>query len=200
MKAGKLRSVAERRHQPQPPSIPILASPQRGVENSPPGEQTEEETLKILDVSDCRWFIKLVVLIFGFSLSLIGSILYRFPTAPMDRESIFGLQGTDILVDPFMLKALVRQYAIFFGLRGFIVVIFASVCLVIRMKALSPSPSNLFWRNLGLSWTTWLRELIWSLLLVSLILGVVVFHWEYVLMGGGGRLHQDQWRSSILRS
>lgn len=177
MKVVKLRTVAERRHQLQPLNPPILTTPLRDVENGPAGEQTEKQTIEILDVSDCTWFNKLVVLMFGFSLFIKCSILYNFPAAPMNNIKLHHT-GADMLTYPALLKALVGQYAILFGLCGFIVVIFASVCLAIRMKALSDSPSSTFWRTLGLDLTPLLRELMWSLLLVSLIIGVVLFDWH----------------------
>ena len=181
--------MAERRHRLQPLNVPILATPQRDIENNSTDEETEKETIEALDVSDCAWFIKMVALVFGFALFVIGSCLFNFAAAPINRNSTSA--GTDILKNSKTLRAVVGQYTILFSLCGFIVVVFASVCLAIRMKALSDSPSSTWWRSLGSSLTPLLRESMWSLLLVSIFVGVILFDW-YIFDGSCPSLYTQR--------
>ena len=173
--------MAERRRQLQPPDVSILATLEQDVENSSTGEEKEKETIEILDVSDCAWFLKMVVLMVGFALFLIASWLYNFPASPIIEKGPF-LEGTDMLDASNSLGAVVAQYTILFSLCGFIVIAFASVCLAIRMKAFSDSPSSIWWRSLGSSLMPLLREFMWGLLLLSFVAGVVVFDW-YIFDG-----------------
>lgn len=97
---------------------------------------------------------------FGFALFFIGSCLYNFPAAEINNRKLTitytimaakpYTTGADRLADPYSLRAIVEQYTILFSLCGFIVVIFASVCLAIRMKALSDSSSSIFLAKSGL--------------------------------------------------
>ena len=166
--------VAENRHKPQCPDLPMSGTPKQDVDNDFTSGQIEVEIMDVLDVSDCAWFFWMVILIYGFALFLIGSCVYNFPASPINR---INLLSTDDLEQPVGLVAVLEQYVILFSLCSVIVVVFASVCLAIRIKTLSPSPSNAHWRKLGSSLSPSIQDPLWISLIVFLIGGVMVFDW-----------------------
>lgn len=96
----KLRRVTERRHQQQPLYVPILPPLQQDVDINPTGEETKKETIEILDVSDCAWLIKMMILVFGFVLFLIEICLYNIPAALINNNIKYNISDTEMLKYP----------------------------------------------------------------------------------------------------
>ncbi|KAL8777319.1 MAG: hypothetical protein Q9203_002495 [Teloschistes exilis] len=67
----------------------------------------QDEMIRDLDVSDRVWFPKLLGLIFGLALFLIGTCLFNFPAAPINKG---GYWNTDKLADGYAMGTLVVQY------------------------------------------------------------------------------------------
>ena len=176
-----------RRHK----ELPISVTSKSNMESNTDDEDPEKELAELLDVSGCAWFSKLMVLMFGFASLLIGSFLYNFPAAPINGNSFWD---TDSLEYSVLLRYLVMKYVILLSLCGIIVVVFTSVCLAIRIKALSPSSVPARWRYMDLTNRPVLRELSWNLLLVSLIVGTVVF--DCFILDGRGVLVYYFWEHS----
>ncbi|KAI4253394.1 MAG: hypothetical protein LQ352_003713 [Teloschistes flavicans] len=86
----------------------------------------QDETIHNLDVSDRIWFPKLLGLMFGLALFLIGTCLFNFPAAPINKG---GYWNTDKLADGYAMGTLLVQYIVLVGICGFEVVVFIATCL-----------------------------------------------------------------------
>ena len=170
----KLRSNPETRYRRRDADLPISDTINLDVESNPNRNGLELKTVEVLDVSDSTWFYRLVAPIFGFALFFIASCLYNFPAAPINDINCLD---TDDLELPDALGLVLEQYVILFCACSFIVVVFASVCLAVRIKAPSLYPPRNRWLRTALTWTPLLQELMWTFLLLSLIVGVGGFDW-----------------------
>ncbi|KAL8641354.1 MAG: hypothetical protein Q9228_001830 [Teloschistes exilis] len=104
----------------------------------------QDEMIRDLDVSDRVWFPKLLGLIFGLALFLIGTCLFNFPAAPINKG---GYWNTDKLADGYAMGTLVVQYIVLVGICGFEVVVFIARCL-----ARSSSQRRPFMERKIMSW------------------------------------------------
>ncbi|KAL8838367.1 MAG: hypothetical protein Q9170_002174 [Blastenia crenularia] len=72
------------------------------MEDSPNEEILDQtDQTRIPDVTDRAWFSKLVALIFGFALIIIGDFLYKFPARPIN---LISLWSTDELADVYIVR------------------------------------------------------------------------------------------------
>lgn len=118
-------------------------------------------------MSGRAWFSKLVILMFGFALVLIGDCLYNFPAGPINHLNGWD---TDVLQHLFAIRVMILEYFILFSLCGFVIVSFASVCLAIDKRARKSSSREPDRKSI-------LEEMLWYILIVSLVVGSVVFDW-----------------------
>ncbi|KAL8691732.1 MAG: hypothetical protein Q9218_003103 [Villophora microphyllina] len=80
-------------------------------------QDNQEDTIELLDMSSCAWFPKLINLVFGLALVLIGSFLYNFPAAPINNINIWN---TDAMEDSKALGVIILQYLIMISICGII--------------------------------------------------------------------------------
>ena len=156
------------------PELPVAVTPELGAKIKPDKHIVNVEKLEVLDVLECGWFTNMVILIFGFAFVLIGSCLYNFPASPVNNTNSLD---TDQLEQPVALGLIIGQYVILFSLCSLVVIAFASVCLAIRIKGLSSSPSSTQWRDSSANWPPPIQRSLWGFLLLFLLIFMVVFDW-----------------------
>ncbi|KAL8822614.1 MAG: hypothetical protein Q9191_006652 [Dirinaria sp. TL-2023a] len=167
-----ISTLYETRYRRQDANLPISNSRVLDVEIHSSSGVQEGENVAILDVSETTWFYKLVTLLFGFALFFIASCLYNFPAAPINNINFID---TDDLEVPAAVGLVLEQYIILFCACSVIVVVFASVCLAVRIKSTSLFPLRSRW--LGIASTPLVQEIMWACLLLSLLVGLGVFDW-----------------------
>ena len=168
------------------PELPVAVAPELGPRIEPDKHAVDVEKLEVLDVLECDWFSNMVVLIFGFAFVLIGSCVYNFPAAPVNNINSLN---TDQLEQPDALGLIIGQHVILFSLCSIVVIAFASVCLAIRIKGLSSSPSFTQWRYSSANWPPLIQRSLWGFLLLFLIIFMVVLDW-FILDGLGARYYR----------
>ena len=122
----------------------------------------------------------------GFALVLVGNVLYNFPAAPINGISKWT---TDALLIRSQYPWIIVQYLILLSLCALILLVFVAVCLGFEAKFISPPTYIARLRSrfqyLSKRRRRFIREWLWAHLLMSLILGVVVFDW-YIFDGYNG--------------
>ena len=149
------------------------------VINGPPTSvnviKASVKTDVVNDLSKSSWFYRVIALIFGFALVLIADLLYNFPSAPINKINPWS---TDELVEPW---GMIEQYSILLSVCVLILVVLIASCLGFAAKSTSIHRFLTTWqsRTLYLSKRTQrnIGGCLWVCLLMTLIVGVVVFDW-----------------------
>ncbi|KAL8734796.1 MAG: hypothetical protein Q9181_003040 [Wetmoreana brouardii] len=134
------------------------------------------DNTEILDVSDCGWYSKLVILLFGSALVLMASCLLKFPAAPFYPN---GFRSQDDLKYPSGIGRVALQYFCLLSLCGLVAFCFTSVCLINHQKALSSRlPIANERRHLGmLVRRPIVQEILWYISIGFLVAGLFLFDW-----------------------
>ena len=136
------------------------------------------ETDLIVEISESSWFYRLITLMFGFVLVIIGDILYNYPSAPFNSINPWT---TEALADPKYIPVMIAQYVILLSLCALILVVFTALCLGFAMEWISLPKyvlrCQLKGGYLSKQRRSIIRECLWASVLITLIMGVISFDW-----------------------
>ena len=121
------------------------------------------------ELNESSWFYRLVALMFGFTMVIIGDVLYNFPSAPINKINPWSL---DDLTDPNSVPWMILEYMILLSFCALLLAGFAALCLQFRSKRVVLIQTLVAWQ----------QECLWAFILISLIVAVIVYDW-YIFDG-----------------
>ena len=130
-------------------------------------------------LSESSWFYRVITLMFGFALVIIAAVLHNFPSSPINW---FAPWNTRNLVDQSQYLPLLERVLTLLSICALILAVLIAVCLGFAASVISPPTCIERWQSrmtyLSERRRNFIRECLWSSLLITLLAGVAAFDWS----------------------
>ena len=139
-----------------------------------------------LGLSNTSWFYRLIALMFGISVVVIGDVLYNFVSSPLRSTDLndTGLTTDNLTSRPY-LHRYTKMYAIRLSIFASILIVFTVICLGIDGKRkVVPGEPLQEQAGKGLrvkKWQKVVRECLWAVGLVTLVVLIALIDWYLFL-------------------